>query len=172
MMLKSILRIKAALVKSLDFAVMLVMAVLVLDVLWQVFTRYVLRSQSPWTSELATVLLVWVSLLGASVAFAHQGHLGVDYFVGKLPGRLKKLTEILVLMIVGLFTVVVLIYGGCIFIAHTDRVSPSLGINYRYLYFVLPISGSFILLFTVEMLAEKLGWVSPAKTANEADSPS
>lgn len=171
-MLKWILRIKTALVKSLDFAVALVMGVLVLDVLWQVFTRYVLKNQSAWTSELATVLLMWVSLLGASVAFAHKGHLGVDYFVGKLPAVMKTPMEILVLVIVGVFAGGILIYGGCVFVANTDNISPSLRINYRYIYLVLPISGFFILLFAVEMLAEKLGWVNEARTLPESDTPS
>lgn len=171
-MLKWALHIKRALVKALDFAVALVMGLLVLDVLWQVFTRYVLRSQSPWTSELATVLLIWVSLLGASVAFAHQGHLGVDYFVGKLPGKLKKSADILALAIVALFAVVVMIYGGCVFIARTDTASPSLGVNYRYIYLAVPISGSFILLFTVEMLAKKLGWAHGTRTSDKSGSSS
>ena len=60
---------KKILDRFLECLVMVSVTVLVLDVLWQVFTRFVLRDASSWTEELATFLLIWVSLLGAAVAW-------------------------------------------------------------------------------------------------------
>ncbi len=45
------------------YILVLLMGLLVLDVVWQVFTRYVLNSPSIFTDELARSLLIWVSFL-------------------------------------------------------------------------------------------------------------
>jgi TRAP-type C4-dicarboxylate transport system permease small subunit len=75
-MLGGLLALKAALVRLLEWIVIVVVAALVLDVLWGVFSRFVLRSPSRWTEEVATILLIWVSLLGAAVAFGRNEHWG------------------------------------------------------------------------------------------------
>jgi TRAP-type C4-dicarboxylate transport system permease small subunit len=89
-----LIALKKVLDRLLEVLVMVVMAVLVLDVLWQVFTRLVLKDPSTWTEELAIFMLIWVSLLGAAVALGRGAHLGIDYFVGKLPQRTRLATEV------------------------------------------------------------------------------
>jgi TRAP-type C4-dicarboxylate transport system permease small subunit len=152
-MAKVLLYIKGALVKSLEIAVMLLVAALVLDVLWGVFSRYIIGAQSRWTEELATTLLVWVSLLGASVASAAKAHLGVDYFTEKLDARAKVLAEVVVNVLVAVFAIAVLVYGGGELVHKTlaeNQTSPSLGIRVGYVYLALPISGVFITIFCID----------------------
>ena len=110
--MKSLRILKWVLDRSLEVLVMVVVAVLVLDVLWQVFTRFVLGNPSMWTEELATFMLIWVSLLGAAVALGRGAHLGIDYFVGKLPARAKVRTEVIVFSCVAAFSFLVMIVGG------------------------------------------------------------
>nr|HOQ06006.1 TRAP transporter small permease subunit [Anaerohalosphaeraceae bacterium] len=87
----------------LEILVMIVMGVLVVDVLWQVFSRYVLRAPSKWTEELAIFLLIWAALLGAAVATGRGAHLGIDYFVQKLPPRDRLRAEIFGFLCIVLF---------------------------------------------------------------------
>ena len=49
--------------RALEWALILLMGANVLNVLWQVFTRFVLRHPSSFTEELARFLLIWVGLL-------------------------------------------------------------------------------------------------------------
>ena len=72
--------LKLILDKFLEVLLMVSVAVLAVDVLWQVFTRFIMGKPSSWTEELATFLLIWVSLLGAAVALGRGAHLGIDYF--------------------------------------------------------------------------------------------
>ena len=67
---------RKVLTRGLEWVVIIAVAVLTLDVLWGVFSRRILGGQSRWTEELARVLLIWVALLGTSVAFGEKGHLG------------------------------------------------------------------------------------------------
>ena len=156
-MVRWIIKIKQGLAKLLDWAVIFLVAVLVLDVLWGVFSRYVLGAQSRWTEELATILLIWVSLLGASVAFAAKAHLGVDYFVGKLDEGAQKLVEGAVLILIMLFTAFAFVGGGFILVSKTlaaGQLLPAMGFKVGYMYLAVPISGLFIILFSVEQFVE------------------
>ncbi len=159
-MLQLIIKLKDLLVKGLELAVMLVTGILVVDVVWGVFTRYVLGHQSPWTEELARMLLIWVSLLGASVAFIRKSHLGVDYFVGKLNERWQTIGQIFVYLLIATFSSIVLIYGGYSLVYSALKYSqptPAMNIEMGYVYLAVPISGIFIIIFSIEMIIEMIG---------------
>ena len=141
---------------------------LVLDVVWGVFTRYVMGEQAKWTEELARFLLVWVSLLGGALAFSTKGHLGVDYFVGKLYCDARKLITLISHLIVLLFSVSIFLRWllHCCRILKTRANDSALGWKMGYVYLALPISGFFMLLFTLENLYETI--VTPADQLHEA----
>lgn len=148
------------LIKALELAVILVTGFLVIDVVWGVFTRYVLGHQSPWTEELARMLLIWVSLLGASIGFIRKSHLGVDYFVGKLSEKWRTIGQLVVYLLVAVFAAVVLIYGGyrlVYSVLENGQPSAALKIQWGYVYLAVPISGFFIVMFSIQIMVETAG---------------
>ena len=150
--------LKSGLVRLLEVSVIVIMGILVIDVIWQVFTRFVLNNPSSWTEELAIMLLIWVSLLGASVGFQRFSHLGVDYFVKKLPARKRTINDFMVHLLVAFFAGYIMVYGGYRIVSMTllfEQRSAALGIKMGYVYLALPISGLFIVLFSVEMAIQK-----------------
>ncbi len=153
--------IKLGLLRVLEFLVIVIMATLVLDVVWGVFSRYVLGNQSEWTEELANILLVWVGMLGASVGFIRHVHLGVDYFVNKIPGRGRCVIDIGVLGCVIFFGAAVMVYGGgskalSMLTADFPKILPVLQVNEGYFYTVLPLSGLIIVLTSIEDMVDKV----------------
>ena len=70
--------------KLLAAALALLMAILVIDVTWQIISRFILNDPSSYTEEIALFLMLWVSLLGAAYAFRRGAHLGLDILVIKL----------------------------------------------------------------------------------------
>ena len=152
-------RVKTVLDRVLESLVMVVVAVLVLDVLWQVFTRFILNDPSTWTEELAVFMLIWVSLLGAAVALGRGAHLGIDYFVGKLPPRARVTTEVFAFFCIAAFSLLVMVVGGIDLVASTlqlEQISPALGVPMGYVYLAIPISGFFLTLYAIVGLAERL----------------
>jgi TRAP-type C4-dicarboxylate transport system permease small subunit len=150
--------IKSILDRLLEGLVMIVVAVLVVDVLWQVFTRFVLKSPSTWTEELAVFMLIWVSLLGAAVALGRGAHLGIDYFVGKLPARARLGTEIFVFFCISAFSLLVMLIGGIDLVRSTlelGQESSALRVKVGYVYLAIPISGFFLTLYAVIGLVER-----------------
>ena len=167
--------IKKILDYSLETLAMVVVVLLVVDVLLQILVRFapeileitplpeklklILRTG---TEELAIVMLIWVALLGAAVALGRGSHLGIDYFVGKLPVRIRLVTEIFVFLCVAVFSFCVMILGGIDLVTTTlqlNQLSPVLGgllgIEYGYVYLVVPISGFFLVLYSVIGLVER-----------------
>lgn len=142
-------------VKPLEVVLIAFMAAMTLDVLWGVFSRFVLGSQTRWTEELAIYLLIWISLLGASLTYGERGHLGVDYFVHKLDPKAQLLAAIVVEVAVLVFSLFGLVYGGWMLVSKTlaaGQVSPTLGWPMGYVYLAAPVSGVFFTLFALEHL--------------------
>ena len=123
------------------------MAGMVLAVLWQVATRYLLRDPSSVTEELARFGLMWLGLLGASYGFGQRAHLAVEI----LPKSLKL--DLFVAATVATFAIVVLVIGGFRLVDATlalGQTSAALQIERGYIYLALPLSGALVLFYTVE----------------------
>ena len=137
----------------LSWLVIVLFAILTLDVLWGVFSRYILGAQTRWTDELATTLMVWVALLGAALVYGEKGHLGVDYFVGKLDPDAQRLTEFAAHILVLIFAAAVMVYGGWVLVDRTleaNQLLPALGWKKGYGYCAMPLSGLFFVFYAVE----------------------
>ena len=163
-------RFKQRLTAALNTALIVAVALLVLDVVWGVFSRYVMGEQTKWTEELARFLLIWVSLLGGAVAFGTKGHLGVDFFVGKFHPDARKLMAVATHLIVLFFAIAIFLIGGSRLVSDAlamQQMTPALGWKMGYVYLALPIAGVFMMLFTLENLVETLS--TPAAELHEAD---
>lgn len=139
--------------RILEFAVATVMAVLVVDVLWQVFTRFILRDPSSWTEELARYLLIWVGLLGAAYAAGRRMHLALDLLPNKLEGRRRMRLEVLIELVAFAFALFALVIGGARLVWVTlvlEQTSAALEIPIGYVYLVVPLSGLLIVYYSVE----------------------
>lgn len=147
--------LKKKLDQSLEFITALTMGILVIDVTWQVITRFILKNPSDWTEELATYLLIWVGLLGAAVALHRGAHLGIDYFVGKFNPQKRLISEMFVYLSVFAFSASVLLLGGFELVLETfelGQVAPATGIKLGYVYLCVPITGFFICMYSIEFL--------------------
>ncbi|MFD2257855.1 TRAP transporter small permease [Luteolibacter algae] len=158
-MINAILSFKKGLAKLLELTLILAVALLVLNVVWGVFTRYAMGEQANWTEELARFLLVWISMLGAALAFGTRAHLGVDYLMEKLHPEVRGLMEVTVHLIVLFFAAAVFIYGGSRVVADAlamEQTTPALGWKMGHIYLVLPVAGIFMVIFTIENLIETI----------------
>lgn len=158
------------LTRVLEMMLIIAMGALVIDVLWGVASRHLLSSQTSWTEELARYLLIWVGLLGASLAFEKRAHLGVDYFVGKFHPGGRLILTLATLLIVLAFAVGVLIIGGWELVSRTlalKQNTPALGIPKGWVYAVVPISGVFTVLFTLGHMVEAIKHKDTQPQTNE-----
>ncbi len=133
--------------RLLGWVLVVIMAVSVVNVLWQVFTRFVLSDPSSYTEELARYLLIWIGLLGAAYASARHLHLAIDLLPRRLSGTPGIVVDVAVRTCVLAFAVAVLFVGGLRLVALTlslGQTSAALGIPIGWVYLVLPLSGLLI----------------------------
>jgi len=145
--------------KWLGYLLSILMALMVLDVVWGVVARYLLNNPSSFTDELAGYLLIWVGLLGASLASGKGMHLAIDLLPQKLEGKKKQRLEIVIEVLIFLFALSILVIGGIRLVYITlklGQTSPSLGLPLGYVYLVLPLSGIFIMFYSAINILEEL----------------
>ncbi len=138
--------------RALGWVVVVLMGVAVLNVLWQVFTRFVLANPSSFTDELARYLLIWIGLLGASYAAGQQMHLAIDLLPTKLTGRPRFYLGALIEACIFLFALSVLVIGGIYLVALTltlGQTSAALHVPLGYVYLALPLSGLLMMFYAV-----------------------
>lgn len=138
--------------KVLELFLVILMSVLVVDVLWQVFSRYLLSSPSSFTDELAGYLLIWVGVLGAAYVAGRKEHLAIDILVQKSPPARQRIMQIIIHSLILLFALSVMVIGGAVLV-YTRFVlqvkSAALQLPLGYVYSVLPISGLIIIYYEV-----------------------
>ncbi|MCT4648121.1 MAG: TRAP transporter small permease [Carboxylicivirga sp.] len=138
--------------KILEQILVILLAVLVIDVLWQVLSRYVLASPSSFTDELAGFLLIWVGVLGAAYVTGQKQHLAIDLLLQKSKPAGQKRLQLIIDGCVALFAVLVLVIGGSWLVITRFQLnvsSAALHLPLGYLYSVLPISGLLMVYYSV-----------------------
>ena len=69
-------------------------------IIFQVFTRYVLNMPLSWSEELARLLVVWLTFIGAGFVASRNAHIAVDILAVYLPKRLATASQIFALLLV------------------------------------------------------------------------
>ena len=161
---------KNVLDRVLTWACVVLFALLVVDVTWQVFARQVLDQPSGWSEELAKYLFIWLGLFGSALVFGERGHIAVDFAVKKLPEKVKVAIAVLVQLSILAFTVLVLIWGGfrVVDLAWEQNLT-GLPTNVGPLYLALPISGILTAFYTVYHLVRILTGAERAVEEAEPD---
>jgi len=146
------LRVRRAVDRWLEAALVLIMAANVLNVLWQVFTRFILRDPSSFTEELARYLLIWVGLLGASYVSGRKMHLAITVVLESMKGKNRLGAELVIQACIFVFACLVMVIGGSRLAAMTfalNQTSAALRIPLGYVYLVLPLSGLLIMFYAL-----------------------
>lgn len=141
--------------KILERALVIIMSILVIDVLWQVLSRYVLSSPSSFTDELAGFLLIWVGVLGAAYVTGQKEHLAIDLLIQKSKPETQKKLMIVVNTLIALFAISVMVIGGSWLMITRFQLSvnsAALHLPLGYVYSVLPISGLLMLFYSVDFI--------------------
>lgn len=138
--------------KILEVILVFIFAVLVIDVLGQVFSRYILNTSFAFTEELARFSLIWLSILGAAYLNAKREHLSMDFLYQKFSPKNKKKALLAIEVLVILFAGIVMVLGGFNLVyttLHLGQLSGTLRIPLGYIYAILPFSGLLIIFFSI-----------------------
>jgi TRAP-type C4-dicarboxylate transport system permease small subunit len=148
---------RRALDRTLAGTICVLMVAMVLNVLWQVFSRFVLSTPSSFTEELARYLMVWLGLLGGAYGVGTRSHLAVDYVVAGLSGSRRRWAAAFIECAVIVFAAGVMVGGGVrlVWITLTlGQTSAALDVPLGYVYLAVPLAGVGIVVYGVLHLLE------------------
>lgn len=136
-----------------EYLLFFMIAVMVVVVFAQVFCRFVLKASLPWSEEMSRYIMVWISMLGASIGIRRKGHVGVEAVVMLLPGGLKKIASMITTFVAACFFVGMIYFGVKICGIVVSQESPAMEISMAIPYSALVAGGLLMLLYSLEELA-------------------
>jgi TRAP-type C4-dicarboxylate transport system permease small subunit len=145
-------RFNARLARACMMACVAGLLVIVAIVAFQVFGRYVMNDSPTWTENLALVLILYVTLIGAAVGVRDAGHIGMESLLVLVPEAPRKYLEMLIHALVAVFGVAMVYNGWVLGEAVAGYKLPNIGLSEAVRYAPLVISGFLIVLFCIEHL--------------------
>ena len=139
----------------LEKLVLFILVLMLASVIWQVFSRFVLRAPSTITDEVSSFSLIWVGVLGAAYAAGKNLHLAIDLIPEDVVKKRQNLFNGIVFISVAVFAFTVMIIGGarlCQLSFQFGQTSATLEIPLGFIYLVVPISGLLICYYSIDTL--------------------
>ncbi len=135
----------------------ILMGLMVVNVTWQVLSRYLARwgvidQASTATEELARFLLIWLGLLGASYASGKGMHLAIDLLPQRLSGKPQQNLKRVINSLIVIFAFLAMVIGGgrLVYLAFAlEQSSAAIGMPLGIVYCIIPISGLLIVYYGI-----------------------
>ncbi len=131
----------------LDASLLVTLATMSLIVAINVFFRFVLNASIYWGDELALVLFVWLTFLGAAVSIREREHYAFNYFSGKLKGKALRNYILLRDCLTVIAILVLLYYSGQVTLQINAWIMPAMEISRSLVYGAAPVGCLFMLYY-------------------------
>lgn len=140
--------------KIFGYALVLIMSVMTIIIFWQVIARYIIGSSLAWSEELSRFLMIFMVLIGSSMALRNNDLIAVEILPEVLKGKAKKALVILTHLISMVFYVILIVYGLRVADSFGNQIAPGLGISMYFIYLSMPIGGVLLLLNSITCILE------------------
>lgn len=110
-----------------------------------IFSRYVLHAPITWSDELASILFLWLAMLGAAVAFRRGEHMRMTAFVGKVPVAWRALLELVAIVAALAFLVLIVEPAFEFAVEEAAIVTPALEIRNIWRAAALPVGTTLMI---------------------------
>lgn len=143
---------------AIETAGAFLLAVMTLIILWQIIARFrIIHIISPWTEEVAMILLVWFGLTGAAIGIRKHLHIGVEFVTTLFPERVQRILMIVVNLLLALFSVFLLVKGAELAWALKDTDTPATVISRGLvIYSAAPVAAFLMLLYSLELIVKQI----------------
>lgn len=149
------IKVRKILDKILEIVCVLLFVFITIVGFYQIITRYVFNSPSTVSEELLIFSFTWLSLLASALVFGKKEHMRMSFLVDKFTGVKAMYLSIITEIVIFIFAVVVLLYGGIKITSLTmTQITASLGIVMGYVYIIIPITGVLILIYNILNIAD------------------
>jgi TRAP-type C4-dicarboxylate transport system permease small subunit len=139
--------------RSLKAALTFMIAILIVPVTLQILARFTkLIPNYIWTEEMARFCLIWIIMIGASVAVRDGTHFDVDVLPHPKTTAGEAVSRMIVHFAILLVALIFLAFGWRFAQFGLDQESELTGMNMVWIHIAWPFAGLTWLLFTGEKL--------------------
>lgn len=150
--------LKNVLDKLVSWLLIVLMGAMVVNVSWQVISRYIFQNPSSFTDELARYMLVWLGTLGAAYVAGKNEHIAIDVMPNKLEVQARAKLMIFVHALILLFALIAMVMGGSnlVYITYIlEQKSATLQIPLAYIYAIIPVSGLIVMFYQIPLIFDQ-----------------
>lgn len=150
--------LKNVLDKLVSWLLIVLMGAMVVNVSWQVISRYIFQNPSSFTDELVRYMLVWLGTLGAAYVAGKNEHIAIDVLPNKLDGQARAKLMIFVHTLILLFALIAMVMGGSnlVYITYIlEQKSATLQIPLAYIYGIIPVSGLIVMFYQIPLILDR-----------------
>lgn len=142
--------------EGVEWACILLLAVISVDLLLGVFSRYVLERTFVWYDEVARASFMWLVFLGAAAAVRRGAHFGLHMFVDMMPPHLKRAALLLTPLTVIVFSVALVVLGWELMQHGATQTTAVMAMPVSWIYAAMPVGGALMIFYSFPLFFEIL----------------
>ena len=119
-----------------------------------VFSRYVLHAPITWVDELASILFLWLVMLGATIALRRGAHMRMTSFIARASLPLKGRLDLLAMVACFVMAAILLHAGWEYAIDEAAVMTPAMGISVAWRAASLPCGLALFIIVLATQLAQ------------------
>jgi tripartite ATP-independent transporter DctM subunit len=148
-------RMHALTIRLVEMVAVMCLAADFFVLLWGVVSRYVFAHPIVWGEEVASILFLWLGMLGAVVALSKREHMALSTIVDRLPQRYRPAVSAFASALAAVF-LAVMIVPACRYLQESRAVTtPVLGISQSWRIFSLVVGTALMLAVTLIDMARR-----------------
>ncbi|HLR51698.1 MAG TPA: TRAP transporter small permease [Candidatus Avamphibacillus sp.] len=149
-MLTVVSRLSKGLDKLCILLLILITAIMTVSLVIMIFGRNFFNTSFESLEEISRFTLVWLTFFGSAIAYKRKEHMGMDFIVSKLNGKLSTYVSFVQDVIAFILFSLFIYYGTELVVFNVDTISLQSGISMGYVYTVIPISGVIMLVHAID----------------------
>ncbi|WP_417799108.1 TRAP transporter small permease [Terasakiella pusilla] len=128
--------------RATNLLVVILATIMMLALVLQVFSRYVLGATFIWTEELALFCFTWCILLAATSVLRDGSHVSLDFLANALPEPLRSLWQRVISIGIFAFFIIFAIAGTQYLQSTIGQVTPALRLSMGWVNLAAPVCGA------------------------------
>ena len=138
----------------MEWLCILLLAVITLDLLLGVYSRYILGRTFVWYDEVARASFIWLVFLGAAVAVRRGAHFGLHVLVELLPANLKRAALFLTPLTIVIFSGALVVLGWDLTQHGATQTTAVMAMPVSWIYAAMPVGGALMAFNAVVLVFE------------------
>ena len=145
--------LNALIYRVLQFLLTALLALMLIPVTLQIFSRFVdFIPRYIWTEEAARFCLIWLIMLGATIAVRDGTHFDVDVLPPPKTAKAKAVSRIIIHVSMLMVALIFIAFGWRFALFGWEQNSEMTGINMLSIHAAWPLAGVLWFLFLVEKI--------------------